>query len=99
MVRAVAIDLNSKGSRFELPWPGGAGEAGNRLEVESPLIGRYNVSNLLGAIATVWALGAAMSPPCFHAWAASRGSRDAWSVSTRGSLSTCLWITPTPTMP
>ena len=32
-------------------WPGGA------LEVDSPLIGRYNVSNLLAAIATAWGLG------------------------------------------
>ena len=32
-------------------WPGGT------LPVDSPLIGRYNLSNLLAAVATAWALG------------------------------------------
>ncbi|MDD3179272.1 MAG: UDP-N-acetylmuramoyl-L-alanyl-D-glutamate--2,6-diaminopimelate ligase [Opitutaceae bacterium] len=50
-VRAENIRLNFKNTRFRLVWAGGA------LEVESPLIGRYNVSNLLAAFAAAWVLG------------------------------------------
>jgi UDP-N-acetylmuramoyl-L-alanyl-D-glutamate--2,6-diaminopimelate ligase len=50
-VRAENIALNFKNTTFRLVWPGGT------LEVDSPLIGRYNVSNLLAAIATAWGLG------------------------------------------
>lgn len=50
-VRATEVNLGFKGTTFRLEWPGGS------LEVESPLIGRYNVSNLLAAIATVHGLG------------------------------------------
>ncbi|HZP61537.1 MAG TPA: UDP-N-acetylmuramoyl-L-alanyl-D-glutamate--2,6-diaminopimelate ligase, partial [Opitutaceae bacterium] len=50
-VRAENISLNFKNSTFRLVWPTG------RQEVDSPLIGRYNVSNLLAAVATVWTLG------------------------------------------
>ncbi len=50
-VRAENVKLNFKNSTFRLVWPEGA------LEVDSPLIGRYNVSNLLAAIATGWGLG------------------------------------------
>ncbi len=50
-VRAENISLNFKDSSFRLVWPGGA------ADVDSPLIGRYNVSNLLAAIATAWGLG------------------------------------------
>jgi UDP-N-acetylmuramoyl-L-alanyl-D-glutamate--2,6-diaminopimelate ligase len=50
-VRAEAVNLEFKRSTFRLAWPDGA------AMVESPLIGRYNVSNLLAAIATCWALG------------------------------------------
>jgi len=50
-VRAEAIELNFKNSVLRLVWPGGA------AKVESPLIGRYNVSNLLAATATAWGLG------------------------------------------
>ena len=55
LVRASDIVLRFKDTRFRLTWPGPAGQAG--LSVESPLIGRYNASNLLAALATVWALG------------------------------------------
>jgi UDP-N-acetylmuramoyl-L-alanyl-D-glutamate--2,6-diaminopimelate ligase len=51
MVRAENVVLEFRRSAFRLVWPGGT------LEVESPLIGRYNVSNLLAAIATAWGLG------------------------------------------
>jgi len=51
LVRAEAVTLNFKNTTFRLVWPGGT------LEVDSPLIGRYNVSNLLAAIATAWGLG------------------------------------------
>jgi len=51
VVRAERVQLNFKNSTFRLVWPGGA------LEVDSPLIGRYNVSNLLAAIATAIGLG------------------------------------------
>jgi UDP-N-acetylmuramoyl-L-alanyl-D-glutamate--2,6-diaminopimelate ligase len=50
-IRAENVSLNFKNTTFTLAWPGGA------LAVDSPLIGRYNVSNLLAAIATAWALG------------------------------------------
>ena len=51
LVRAENVTLNFKNSRFRLVWPGGT------MEIDSPLIGRYNVSNLLAAIATAWSLG------------------------------------------
>ena len=50
-VRAEHVQLNFRNTTFRLVWPGGA------MEIDSPLIGRYNVSNLLAAIATAWALG------------------------------------------
>jgi UDP-N-acetylmuramoyl-L-alanyl-D-glutamate--2,6-diaminopimelate ligase len=50
-VRAENVTLNFKNTTFRLVWPGGT------WEVDSPLIGRYNVSNLLAAIATAWGLG------------------------------------------
>jgi UDP-N-acetylmuramoyl-L-alanyl-D-glutamate--2,6-diaminopimelate ligase len=50
-VRAEHLRLNFKGAAFRLCWPEGS------IAVESPLIGRYNVSNLLTAFATAYALG------------------------------------------
>lgn len=50
-VRAESVSLNFKNSTFKLIWPQG------EMMVDSPLIGRYNVSNLLAAIATAWSLG------------------------------------------
>ena len=50
-VRAEAVNLEFKRTTFRFVWPGGA------ADVESPLIGRYNVSNLLAALATCGALG------------------------------------------
>jgi UDP-N-acetylmuramoyl-L-alanyl-D-glutamate--2,6-diaminopimelate ligase len=50
-VRAENLSLNFTNTTFRLAWPGGT------MDLESPLIGRYNVSNLLAAIATAWALG------------------------------------------
>jgi UDP-N-acetylmuramoyl-L-alanyl-D-glutamate--2,6-diaminopimelate ligase len=57
MVRASEIVLNFKNTRFRLSWPGAGGSGEYGAAVDSPLIGRYNVSNLLGAMATAWALG------------------------------------------
>lgn len=51
MVRAEEVELKYKSTAFKLVWPDG------EMQIESPLIGRYNVSNLLAAIATVWGLG------------------------------------------
>ncbi len=51
MVRAEGVTLAYKSSTFTLVWPDG------RLVMESPLIGRYNVSNVLAALAVTWALG------------------------------------------
>jgi len=51
LVRAENVVLNFKNTTFKLVWPGGT------AQVDSPLIGRYNVSNLLAAIATAWSLG------------------------------------------
>jgi UDP-N-acetylmuramoyl-L-alanyl-D-glutamate--2,6-diaminopimelate ligase len=59
-VRAENIALNFKNTTFRLVWPGGAesGRVGGAvLDVDSPFIGRYNISNLLAAVATTWALG------------------------------------------
>ncbi len=50
-VRAEQIVLGFKGATFRLVWPGGA------ATVVSPLLGRYNVSNVLAAAATAFALG------------------------------------------
>lgn len=57
MVRAEAVALNAKNTTFRLVWPGGPAGAERSAPVDSPLVGRYNVSNLLAAIATVWSLG------------------------------------------
>jgi len=51
VVRAENVRLNFKSTSLTLVWPEG------RLEVESPFIGRYNVSNLLAAFAACYALG------------------------------------------
>ncbi|HEY4989088.1 MAG TPA: UDP-N-acetylmuramoyl-L-alanyl-D-glutamate--2,6-diaminopimelate ligase, partial [Opitutaceae bacterium] len=50
-VRAENVVLNFRDTTLNVVWPGGS------LPVESPLIGRYNVSNLLAAAATSWGLG------------------------------------------
>lgn len=50
-IRAENVRLNFKGTALTLVWPEG------RAEIESPLIGRYNVSNLLAAFAACYALG------------------------------------------
>jgi UDP-N-acetylmuramoyl-L-alanyl-D-glutamate--2,6-diaminopimelate ligase len=50
-VRAEQVVLNFRDTALRLVWPGGA------VELQSPLVGRYNVSNLLAAIATGWGLG------------------------------------------
>lgn len=50
-VRATEVEYGFKSTRLRLLWPGG------EQWVESPLIGRYNVSNLLAALAAVLAAG------------------------------------------
>ncbi len=50
-VRAENITLGFKGATFRLVWPGGV------ADVVSPLLGRYNVSNVLAAAATAFSLG------------------------------------------
>ena len=50
-VRAERVVLNFRDTTFRLAWPGGA------VDLQSPLIGRYNVSNFLAAAATGWGLG------------------------------------------
>ena len=50
-VRAEAVSLEFKRTTFQLVWPGG------RAAIESLLIGRYNVSNLLAALAACFAQG------------------------------------------
>ncbi len=51
LVRAENVRLNFRGTSLTLVWPEG------RVELESPFIGRYNVSNLLAAFAACYALG------------------------------------------
>jgi len=50
-IRAEAVELGFKTTRLRLVWPGGS------CELTSPLIGRYNVSNLLAAAAVAWSTG------------------------------------------
>ena len=50
-VRAENVRLNFKSTQLRLAWPEGS------LEIESPFIGRFNVSNLLAAFAACYALG------------------------------------------
>ena len=50
-VRAEQVVLQAGHTHFRLVWPGGA------REIDSPLLGRYHVSNLLAAFATAWGLG------------------------------------------
>jgi len=50
-IRAEQVELKFRGTAFRLAWPG------DTAAVESPLVGRYNVSNFLAAAATTWALG------------------------------------------
>ncbi|HEY1849155.1 MAG TPA: UDP-N-acetylmuramoyl-L-alanyl-D-glutamate--2,6-diaminopimelate ligase [Opitutaceae bacterium] len=49
--RAEKVVLNFTDTEFTAAWAGGA------VRITSPLIGRYNVSNLLAAAATAWGLG------------------------------------------
>ncbi len=51
VVRAENVRLNFKNTLLRLVWPEGS------IELESPFIGRYNVSNLLAAFAACYALG------------------------------------------
>jgi len=50
-VRATDVEYGFKGTQLRLIWPGG------EQVVTSPLIGRYNVSNLLAAVASAYAAG------------------------------------------
>lgn len=54
MVRAEDIELTDKGLHFNLCWPGGV------IAVESRLLGAYNVSNILAALAIAWVSGREM---------------------------------------
>ncbi|MDF9833245.1 UDP-N-acetylmuramoyl-L-alanyl-D-glutamate--2,6-diaminopimelate ligase [Ereboglobus sp. PH5-5] len=66
-VRAENISLNFKNTTFRLVWSEGSArvpradetrpESRTNLDIDSPLIGRYNVSNLLAAVATAIGLG------------------------------------------
>lgn len=61
-VRAENISLNFKNTTFRLVWPvAQAAKPADQnlatLDIDSPLIGRYNVSNLLAAVATAIGLG------------------------------------------
>jgi len=51
VVRAENVRLGFRSTALTLVWPEG------RLDIESPFIGRYNVSNLLAAFAACYALG------------------------------------------
>ena len=55
MVRAENVRLNFHNTQLRLVWPGGA------VEIESPFLGSYNVSNLLAAFAACYALGRDLS--------------------------------------
>jgi UDP-N-acetylmuramoyl-L-alanyl-D-glutamate--2,6-diaminopimelate ligase len=55
MIRAEQAVFHPADATFQLSWPGPAGRS--ELAVASPLVGRYNLSNVLAAAATVWGLG------------------------------------------
>jgi len=57
MIRAEAVELGFKSTQFRLVWPGARAGSENSLALTSPLIGRYNVSNLLAAAAVAWSTG------------------------------------------
>ncbi len=50
-IRAENVELNFKETTFTLVWPEG------RARVRSPFLGRYNVSNVLAAVAVAYGLG------------------------------------------
>ena len=50
-VRAENVELGFKETTFTVVWPEG------RARVRSPLLGRYNVANVLAAVATAYGLG------------------------------------------
>ena len=50
-VRAEHVAFGAEGTAFNLVWPAGT------MRIECPLLGRYNLSNLLAAVATAWSLG------------------------------------------
>lgn len=50
-IRAENVELGFKETTFTLVWPEG------RARVRSPLLGRYNVANVLAAVATAYGLG------------------------------------------
>lgn len=54
-IRAEHVRLEFKRTLLRLVWPEGS------MEIESPFIGRYNVSNLLAAFAACYALGRDLS--------------------------------------
>jgi UDP-N-acetylmuramoyl-L-alanyl-D-glutamate--2,6-diaminopimelate ligase len=58
-IRAENVALNFTNTTFRLVWPALHGAEGTHqsMLIDSPLIGRYNVSNLLAAVATAWGLG------------------------------------------
>ncbi|WPJ95286.1 UDP-N-acetylmuramoyl-L-alanyl-D-glutamate--2,6-diaminopimelate ligase [Coraliomargarita algicola] len=51
LIRAENVSLYAERTEFDLTWPGG------QVHVSSPLLGRYNVSNLLAALAIARAKG------------------------------------------
>jgi UDP-N-acetylmuramoyl-L-alanyl-D-glutamate--2,6-diaminopimelate ligase len=55
MVRAENPVFHPADATFQLSWPGVTGRTA--LAVASPLVGRYNLSNVLAAAATIWGLG------------------------------------------
>ncbi len=50
-IRAVEVDTGFKGTQFRLIWPNG------ERVMHSPMIGDYNLSNVLAAIATAYGMG------------------------------------------
>jgi len=57
-VRAENVEMDEKGVRFDLYWPGG------HSKVQSPLLGNYNVLNILASLAIAWASGLNLHELC-----------------------------------
>ncbi|MCH8473674.1 MAG: UDP-N-acetylmuramoyl-L-alanyl-D-glutamate--2,6-diaminopimelate ligase [Opitutales bacterium] len=54
MIRAEEVEMSPEGSTMKIIWPEGS------AKVRSPLVGRYNVSNVLAAISIAYARGREM---------------------------------------
>ena len=68
---------------------------GKSYLVRLPLIGRFNVTNSIAALAAAEALGINLRERGPESWESRRKSRDAWNWFLRNDNFRCSWITHT----